>query len=417
MTWPDNFQEGNLGDSRPAIATDRPESIDALRQIVTDRVEQGFALYPQGGCTALDYGGVPRDPGIAIDTRALCRIIDYPAADMTVTVEAGITLAVLRDLLSIQNQRLLIDVPDLDRATVGAVYATNTSGPRRFGAGRPRDQILGVGFVTSDGALVRGGGRVVKNVAGYDFPRLLTGSMGTLGIIAEVTLKVRPRPEASVLVWTSIQGAGLLGEALEKLNTSATRPIAIEILNPSAANAIGSPLGLRSDHWVLAVGFEDNIASVAWQVKTLCSELSAFESTVIEGEETEPLWAALIGFQARSFGPITLVANVRPSAVARMSALFDPDRWMVQAHAGNGIVRAHLTETPDLETIASEIQGHRTFAVLDGGNLVLPRCPTEWKSRLKVWGEPRPDWAVCDKIKHALDTRGVMNPGRFVGKI
>src|SRR6185312_5868323 len=124
----------------------------------------------------------------------------YPAADMTITVEAGITLAALGAVLAEQHQRLQIDAPDPDRATLGGVFATNTRGPRSFGLGRPRDQIIGVAFVTSDGELVKGGGRVVKNVAGYDFPRLLTGSLGTLGIIAQMTLKVRPMPEASELV-------------------------------------------------------------------------------------------------------------------------------------------------------------------------------------------------------------------------
>ena len=151
---------------------------------------------------------MPGRPGVAIDTRSLGRVIDYPHADMTITVEAGITAAALRAVLAEQNQRLLIDVPQADRATLGGVFATNTSGPRRFGLGRPRDQIIGVSFVTSEGVVVKGGGRVVKNVAGYDFPKLLTGSMGTLGIITQMTLKVRPMPEASAIVWVPFDQPG-----------------------------------------------------------------------------------------------------------------------------------------------------------------------------------------------------------------
>ncbi len=417
MTWPETFQGGYLGDGRPATATDRPESIEALRQMVTDRVSQGLAIYPQGGGTALDYGGTPRQPGVAIDTRSLCRVVDYPAADMTVTVEAGITLAALRDVLATENQRLLIEAPEPEKTTIGAIFATNTSGPRRFGAGRPRDQILGVGFVTSDGALVRGGGRVVKNVAGYDFPRLLTGSLGTLGIIVEVTLKVRPKPEASAIVCIAFKSADRLGLALDALNTSTTRPIAVEVLNPSASRFLGVDLGLPAERWVLLVGFEDNAASVTWQVEQLRCDFNDHDLTVHEGTNAEPIWSALTGIQASAIGPVMFMANVRPSTVSRFAGMLSPERWAIQSHAGNGIVRAHLIETMELEPLAVEIDRYRLVAVKDGGNLVLPHCPTAWKTRLRVWGEPRPDWSVSEKIKHAFDPIAMMNPGRFVGKI
>jgi glycolate oxidase FAD binding subunit len=356
LTWPDTPIGGQLGDGRYAWATDRPETVDALRQTVLDRVAQGHALYPQGGGTALDYGGTPRAPGVAIDTRALDRVVDYPAADMTVTVEAGITLSALREVLAGSHQRLLVDAPHPDRATLGAIFATNTCGPRRYGAGRPRDQIIGVSFVTSDGALVKGGGRVVKNVAGYDFPRLLTGSMGTLGVITQLTLKVRPLPEATALVWVPFTSVESLGLALDLLNTSGTRPIALEVLNPSAARHIGALIGLPADDWALVIGFEDNAPSVAWQVDRLKVELERTNVEVREGAEAEPLWSALNGFQAAELGPVTVVANLRPSSVASFSGRFDPGLWAVQAHAGNGIVRGHRLVADGLEKLAAEVE-------------------------------------------------------------
>jgi glycolate oxidase FAD binding subunit len=417
LSWPESPHGGRLGDGRFAAATDRPESIDAMRETVVARVAQGHAIYPQGGGTALDYGGVPRAPGVAIDFRSLSRVIDYPAADMTITVEAGITLSALRATLTEQRQRLLIDAPHPDRATMGGIYATNTSGPRRFGAGRPRDQILGVSFVTSEGAIVKGGGRVVKNVAGYDFPRLLTGSMGTLGILVQMTLKVRPIPEASSLVWAPYPDAGDLVPVLDRLNTSATRPMAIEVLNPIAARSLGEPMGLPSSGWALVVGFEDNADSVAWQVDRLVVELGRPDVAVCREDQAGPLWSALTEFQAAEFGPVTFVANLRPSSVVAFVSGLDPSSWSIQSHAGNGIVRAHALGTPSLDDLAPEIDRLRASAVRDGGNLTLSRCPTEWKDRLRVWGEPRADWALAERVKLALDPRGVMNPGRFVGTI
>jgi glycolate oxidase FAD binding subunit len=417
LTWPEPPAGGPLGDGRHAVATDRPATVDELRQLVSRRVAEGHALYPQGGRTALDFGGTPRRPGVAIDTRALDRVIDYPAADMTITVEAGLTLNALQSLLATKGQRLQIDAPQADRATVGGIYATNTAGPRRFGAGRPRDQILGVSFVTSDGALVKGGGRVVKNVAGYDFPRLLTGSLGTLGVITQVTLKVRPLPEASALAWLPFESLDALGSSLDRLNASDTRPVAVELLNPPASQRVGGPLGLPPGRWTVVVGFEDNGPSVSWQIDRLRSELGRPALDVREGAESEPLWSALTEFLAVEIGPISLLANIRPSTVARFVRKLDPALWAVHAHAGNGIVRVHSLNDPGLEAFCNEVTRLRTRAVEFGGNLTLPRCPAFWKERLKVWGEPRPDWAIAERVKQALDPRAVMNPGRFVGTI
>jgi glycolate oxidase FAD binding subunit len=418
LTWPETPLGGRLGDGRFAVATDRPESVDALRHAVVTRANEGHALYPQGGGTALDYGGVPRAPGVAIDTRALGRVIDYPAADMTITAEAGITLAALRAVLAEKNQRLQMDAPDPDRATLGGVFATNTRGPRSFGLGRPRDQIIGVSFVTGNGDLVKGGGRVVKNVAGYDFPRLLTGSMGTLGVITQVTLKVRPIPEASELVWVPFTSLDSAATALDRLNTSATRPVAVDLLNRSGARVVGEALGLPVDEWTLVLGFEDNAASVLWQVDRLMIELGRTNIVIREGADAEPLWAALTAFQAAELGPIAFAANVRPSSVPAFVKDIDPGTWAVQAHAGNGIVRGHILETSgEAAAVGPEVDRLRAWAVRDGGNLVLTRCPTALKERLRVWGEPRPDWALAQAIKSTLDPRGLLNPGRFVGTI
>ena len=330
MTWPDSPHGGTLGDGRFASFTDRPESLDALRQAVVARVEQGWAIYPQGGGTALDYGGIPRVPGVAIDTRALDRVIDYPAADMTITVEAGITMAALRSVLAEEQQRLLVDAPQADRATLGGVYATNTSGPRRFGAGRPRDQIIGVSFVTSDGALVKGGGRVVKNVAGYDFPKLLTGSLGTLGILTQLTLKVRPIPEASALAWATFAKPDDLAGVLERLNTSATRPMAIELLNQAAAQRVAGGSGLP----VARLGPGDRLRGQR-RVGRLASRSAPFRAglgrgrgprggrrrAALDGPDRVPA-AAEVGIG--SVGPVSFTASLRPSSVVAFVKDVDP---------------------------------------------------------------------------------------------
>lgn len=417
MNQPESSTADPLGDGCFATVVDRPESQEALCQTVARRAGEGLALYPQGGKTALDYGGPPRLDGALIDMRSLDRVIDYPAADMTVTVEAGVTLAKLQAVLADGGQRLPLDAPRSEQATLGGIFATNTSGPRRFGAGRPRDQILGVRFVTADGTPVQGGGRVVKNVAGYDLPKLLTGSLGTLGVICEMTLKVRPKPEASALVWAGFATADDLDRALERMNTSRTRPIALDVLNGQGARLIGSRRSLPTPPLVLIAGFEDNAAAVAWQVETVRHELDALEYHVLNGLDAAPLWTDLTEFQAEALGPLSFVANLRPSAVVPFLNGLDPDRWSAQAHAGNGVVRAHAPGEWSMEDAAQAIRRHRAEAVQSGGNLVLSRCPTAWKTTLNVWGEPRGDWTLARRLKQALDPGGLMNPGRFIGTI
>jgi glycolate oxidase FAD binding subunit len=415
--WPVTEGGALLGDGRLAHASFEPPDVEALSTTVRQQVALGHAIYPQGGKTSLDYGGRPARPGVAIGTTAINRLIDYPYADMTITVEAGMTLAALSAILATQQQRLLVDAPFPDRATVGGIYATNTSGPRRFGAGRPRDQIIGVSFVTSEGVVVKGGGRVVKNVAGYDLPKLLTGSLGTLGIITQLTLKVRPIPERSAVAWACFRTHQAAVDALDRLNVSATRPIAVELLNAPAASAVGASRGLPVGEATLAIGYEESAATVAWQLDRLKSELTSADLRIVDDNQTSPLWSSLIEFQAMAIGPLSFIANVRPSSVVSFVASLDPSIWAVQAHAGNGIVRAHAQGDWAPERALDQVSKHRRAAVTDGGNLMVSRCPSDWKESLGVWGEPRPDWAISERVKAALDPHHAMNPGRFVGTI
>lgn len=416
MSWPIGATAFPLGDQRYAHDGVRPASVPELQEAVRAAVARGDAIYPQGGRTSLDYGGPPGRPGVAVDLRALDRVIDYPAADMTITVEAGITLASLQSALASEGQWLTLEAPHADEATLGGIYATNTCGPRRFGLGRPRDQIIGVSFVTSDGEVVKGGGRVVKNVAGYDFPKLLTGSLGTLGIITQMTLRVRPRPETSALALIQLHGPTVVSAALGRLNTSLARPVALELLNRAAAERVHQDLLPQGD-WLLVVGFEGTVESVGWQLAALGREVGANEFPVLFAPDADAVWTALTTFQDQPASALSFVASLRPSASIGFGASLPDEKWAVQIHAGNGIVRAHSLGSSRVEDFAKDVERLRGVAVEAGGNLTLSRCPAEWKERLGVWGAPRPDWEISRRVKHALDPIGALNPGRFVATI
>src|SRR3954454_14472916 len=182
----------------------------------------GTAVYPVGGGTMLDYGLPPARPGVAVDLRSLDKVVDFPARDMTITVEAGITIARLDEITRAEGLHLPIDVPDPERATLGGAIACNVSGPRRYGYGTLRDYILGITTVNDRGELVSAGGRVVKNVAGYDLMKLHTGALGTLGVITQVTLKLRPVPEERALLVGSNSDVVRFGPVLDRLSQTQT---------------------------------------------------------------------------------------------------------------------------------------------------------------------------------------------------
>src|SRR5213076_1790821 len=187
--------------------------------------------------------------------------------DLTVTVEAGRTIADLQSALRERGQWLSLDPPDADRATICGVIATNASGPRRHLYGTARDVVIGVTVVTADGALVRGGGKVVKNVAGYDLPKLFVGSYGTLGVIVEATVKLRPLPDAERLVAVRFERLQDAGAALRALLASDLIPNAVDLMDAPA----GAALGLPPAPATLAVGFDGLGEQVDWQVAALAS--------------------------------------------------------------------------------------------------------------------------------------------------
>jgi glycolate oxidase FAD binding subunit len=393
-----------------------PELCDLVRRAAAD----DQAIYPLGGQTMLDFGLPPTRAGIGLDLRALTQVIDYPARDMTITVQAGITLAKLRELLATENQRLPIDVPQADRATLGGVLATNLSGPRRYGFGTLRDYVIGISVVNDEGQEVKAGGRVVKNVAGYDLCKLYIGSLGTLGIITQVTLKLKPRPEEQAVILVGCRHDEL-ESLLDTVHRSCTRPICLDLLNRSAVSYINpqATASLPETPWVLAVGFEENREAVRWQSQQILTELSSAGFREMEtrtGSAAEPLWEALTEFLHCPEAQWTFKANVLPHTVAAFCRLADslPQRVMLQAHAGNGIVVGHAGNDVTLEQAQTLLNTLQNAAVESQGNIIVLRCPTAWKSVLPIWGVPRGDVWLMRAIKEKLDPRRRFNPGRFL---
>lgn len=390
----------------------RPTSVTEVCELVREARAAGQGVYPVGGRTTLDLGNVPSKPGVAIDTRGLNAVIDHAARDMTITVQAGITIAALAKVLAAENQWLPIDVPNPETATLGGAVAANISGPRRLGHGTFRDYILGISVVTDDGVEVKGGGRVVKNVAGYDLMKLHTGALGTLGVITQLTLKVKPKPEATRGA-TFILSTAAVGPTLDRLHASESRPILLEVTNGIRHGE--EDREERGDPWVVFCWFEEKEETVKWQAEVLKKELAsapirAWLAHSGVGKTLDLLTAA----QNPKQDHVTLKVNTAPSNVATiLAAAYSTPTAVIQAHAGSGVVWVHLPEEIGLERVSSAV-AELTKLTAANGNVTVRRCPPEWKKVLPVWGKDRGDRELMRTVKRTLDPDDVFNPGRLV---
>ena len=391
-----------------------PDTQDELAKFVADNASNARRpLRPIGGGTALNDRRPANVEAIDVRLEKLNRVIDYPARDMTITVEAGMRMSDLASILKAENQRLPIDVPQAEHATLGGVIATNWSGPRRFGCGTMRDYVIGISAIDASGRLFKAGGRVVKNVAGYDLCKLLVGSHGTLAIISQVTLKLRPCPETSALVWMTFDSLQQINAVLDRLLVSATRPVAIEVLNPAAAKSLGRKCALPSNQPILCIGYEGAERETNWQVETLVAECRPFEPRSVQtllGQVADPLWAALTDFPIAA-ATASFKANLLPSRTMEFLQLATESGIAAQSHAGNGIVLGHLpssaSSTAQTESILRPL---RERAQSCGGNLIVLNGPANKTAAQAGRSELAAASVWTQRVKQKLDPLNLLNP-------
>ncbi|HEX3997802.1 MAG TPA: FAD-binding oxidoreductase [Pirellulales bacterium] len=426
----------------PLTGTVAPPDSAALAGALRQASADGTPLYPIGGGTSLDYGLPARAPGLGLSLARLDRIVDYPARDMTITVEAGIKMSVLAAALAEQRQRLPVDVPQAERATLGGVIATNASGPLRYGHGTIRDYVIGISVVDGRGMEFKGGGRVVKNVAGYDFCKLLVGSLGTIGVITQATLKVKPLPESSALVACRLRDHEQAEQLLAGLVASRTSPTAIELLagpaweDEPALEPI-EPAQTGSGFGQLVIALEGTAVEVQSMTATLADEWRAFgvAAHVLPPERAESLWKRLREFPAAREGgqphfapkapqnePVPnagLVAKINVPAsrtieMIRLAGEIQPD-CSVQAHAGNGVIVVRMPSFPSGGISRLWIGRLQPAAQQVGGSAVILSCSQVSElTRQAVWGRPAQAAMLMEAVHRQFDPKNLLNPGRFV---
>jgi glycolate dehydrogenase FAD-binding subunit len=389
----------------------------------------GAAVLPRGGGSRMGLGQPPRAADLLLSTRGLNQVIEYEPADLTVTVEAGLGLDELQALLNSRGQFLALDPPSQAVATVGGLVASNASGPLRLQYGSARDIVIGMRIANSDGVLTKAGGRVVKNVAGYDLNKLYTGSLGTLGVIVELSFKLHPLPQTRGTVLATFDDLDAAATVVKRVMHSPLGPAALEVLGAVGGGLEAGALSLPASGCALAVlvgGFEPAVRRVSSEIAGFCREGGRAEVLAIE--DSEELWTVVRGLaDASEAARPVLKVSVPPSrsvdALARLRAALDATGFSATlvAHAGTGLAYAKLDATiwdeAALDRLASAIRELRTWATQQEGSLVVECGPLGLKQRLDVWGEIGPSLRLMKALKDQLDPRGTLNPGRFVGGI
>jgi glycolate oxidase FAD binding subunit len=369
-----------------------PRSELEAAAILCDANQAGRAVTPRGGGTKIGWGNPPTRAGIILSTTRLNRVIEHAWGDLTVTVEAGCTVGELQRTLALHGQRLAVDVLWPERATVGGILSTNDSGALRLRYGGLRDLIIGITLALADGTLAKSGGKVVKNVAGYDLSKLATGALGTLGVITRAVFRLHPLPQNARTLSVLVRDAGEAQKTIDAIQNSQLAHAALQV-------RVESKAAPQVD--ILLEGTEAGIAAQELQIRKLAGTAAVVEGLAVEGSPAgvwsarEQLWE-----QPGAIGKF----SVLPADIAKTAAWIGSGSW-------SAVVQA--TGIGWLRRAAGGMRELRAAIERNGGSLVIMRDAGE----LDAWGTAGDTLPLMRALKQQFDPRGVLNPGRFVGGI
>ena len=390
-----------------------PRSIPQVSAVVRAVAQRGLSVVPLGLGTHAASAGPPDRPFVALSLSGLNRVIDFKPSNMTFTVESGATLESVQAAAARAGQWLPLDPPLADKTTIGGLIAGNLSGPVRFSQGTVRDLLIGLKVVGADGALIHGGAQVVKNVAGYDLPKLYCGSEGTLGIIVEATFKVRPLPSEIQVLQLRCDTVERTQDLLGCLVVSGLEPSFVELLSFVPRRDVG---------YNLVVGCLGAGEQLSYQMEHLRAILAAAGPVQVRvGEAAQAAMRELRDFRVAGTNPLRIKASLLPSNVMSFVAMLEKEgeangiRIALQAHAGNGIVYARLREATGssdvTEMLAALVVRLRAAVEELDGSLLVTDGPPELRQRLPAgW----PSGGLMKKLKEKLDPKNILSPGRFL---
>ncbi|MBD2114040.1 MULTISPECIES: FAD-binding oxidoreductase [Cyanophyceae] len=384
-----------------------PTTEAELAAVMTCAHKHRWRVVPCGSGSKLSWGGLGTGVDLVVSTARLNQVIDHAVGDMTLTAQAGAKLADLTPRLATHNQFLAVDPAYPERATLGGIVATADTGSLRQRYGGLRDMLIGISFVRFDGAIAKAGGRVVKNVAGYDLMKLLTGSYGTLGVISQLTFRLYPGQDTSKTVVVT-GAAGEMEALVNALRLSPLTPVALDILSPALASYLGY------GDFALVARFQSIAPGVDEQVEALLAMVGpALSAQVLQGAEDEQIWAgvgaALFPVSEEQNEAIAAKVGLPPAKVVAWLAQL-PSGSLARIHGGSGIGTVRLAAAT-----ADVVKDLRKGCTTNQGYFTLLEAPLSLKKSVDVWGYSGNALSVMQAIKAQFDPYNGLSPGRFVG--
>jgi len=402
-TSPEGFYIDGL---RPSLIA-RPGSEEEVQECLRVCAEHKATVVPAGQMTWLESGNPMHSIELMLSLERMRRIVDYSPPDLTATVESGLKLTEFNEMTLAERQWLPLDPPGLSSSSLGAVVSCNSSGPLRLGFGSPRDYVIGMNLVHADGATSKSGGRVAKNVAGYDMNKLYVGSYGTLAIITQITFKLRPVPDFSSTLLISSSQTRNLFELASNNAGSELQPASVVL-----THQLPESIGICAQEDALLIRFIDNEAAVRAQVDKVISTADRSQDVSILSQlQADVLWPAVADLSQRK----TLVKVSVPISAVRTffeEIIRSVSDCIASVDLGTGIIRLALDDT-DVSVIELIKRFRDSVAKVDG-TVVIERAPLEVRRSVDSWGELRSTAALMKAIKAAFDPQSLLNPGKFV---
>ena len=387
----------------PSVVVE-PGTPEELASVLKTATAADLHVSPRGGATKMEWGNPPRSGEVIVSTRRLNRVVEHAWADMTATVEAGCTFQRLQQTLAEHNQRLALDPQWPERATVGGILATNDSGSLRIRFGAMRDLIIGITLALPDGTLAKSGGKVVKNVAGYDLPRLATGSLGTLGVITQAIFRLHPAPRETRILSFSARDNGAMNALLLSIQDSRLVPTGLQV---RAGDSAPPEIDVRFEG--TAAGCEEQIG----QVLRLAAGTAQIEPRAEVSDSRALLWSGNEPSLVGKFSLLPASLGVFFGTVGKASERLHLSWRAVAQAVGVGLFRLEGSSS----ALLTALQDLRQHLEQSRGSLSILHCPPEVKSKTDVWGSGGDALPLMRNIKAQFDPTATLNPGRFIGRI
>ena len=411
---------------QPSVVAQAGGAAD-VAEIVKLCAAERLSLVPMGGRSKLGMGMPPSKYDLALDLSRMNRVLAYDPGDLTLGIEQGVRFAALERELEAKGQCLPLAPAFASRATLGGIVASASDSPLRHSYGSARDQLLGMEFVTGAGMIAKSGGKVVKNVCGYDIHQLLIGSLGTLAIITRLNFRTFPMPaNERVFVAAFASGAAVL-EYCRAIGKSQLQPRFVEACSPAAARVMGDRR-IPQDGWSVLIGATGNLAVVERHERDLlrmARELRADDFAGGDGTDYDALFAALREFQRlvreANRNAVLLRIAILPAAMPELLRRVDEaaSRYgvtvAVLVRAAGMIYAAILPDGDDAPRLAAASGDLMQASLACGGRPMIEWCPASLKRDVNVWPPVGSDQPIAERLKRLFDPQGILAPGRFLG--